>query len=469
MNYLGDWGRQYGLLAVGWKKYGDQKSFDANPIGHLFDVYVKISADFKPEEDEYKAAGKRGEDTAILESQGLLGEAKAYFKRMEDGDEEALALWRKFREISVEKYKATYARLNIHFTDYSGESTVSRETMEMAERVLLEKGIAERDNGAVLIDFKKHGAKKLDVALIRNRNGTSNYLLRDIGAAIQRQKTYDMDKMIYVVMSEQDAHLQRLFKILDLMGGEYEALSKKMQHINFGKVSPKCLKFRASLLIANTQVMGMSTRRGNVKFLDDILLDVGEAMHDVMRRNESKYQQVDNPEKVSDVLGISAVMVQDMSGKRINNYPFNIERMTSFEGDTGPYLQYAHARLCSIQRKVDLTRDQLLQADFSLLKEPHAIDLIRLLALYPDVVGHTFKTLEPTTILTYLFRLTHQLSSSYDVLRVVGALEGMAMTIARAALYEAARQTIHCGMVLLGLSPVERYTFVPNNSFIDVT
>jgi arginyl-tRNA synthetase len=215
--------------------------------------------------------------------------------------------------------------------------------------------------------------------------------------------------------------------------------------------------------------MGMSTRRGNVKFLDDILLDVGEAMHDVMRRNESKYQQVDEPEKVADVLGISAVMVQDMSGKRINNYPFNIERMTSFEGDTGPYLQYAHARLCSIQRKVDLTRDQLLQADFSLLKEPHAIDLIRLLAQYPDVVGHTFKTLEPTTILTYLFRLTHQLSSSYDVLRVVGAPEGMAMTIARAALYEAARQTIHCGMVLLGLSPVERYTSVPNNSFIDVT
>ena len=97
--------------------------------------------------------------------------------------------------------------------------------------------------------------------------------------------------------------------------------------------------------------MGMSTRRGTVKFLDDILNDVGEAMHDVMRRNENKYQQVEDPEKVADILGISAVMVQDMSGKRINNYPFNIERMTSFEGDTGPYLQYAHARLCSIQRK----------------------------------------------------------------------------------------------------------------------
>jgi arginyl-tRNA synthetase len=252
MNYLGDWGRQYGLLAVGWKKYGDQKAFDTDPIAHLFDVYVKISADFKPEEDEFKAAGKRGEDTALLESRGLLGEAKAYFKRMEDGDEEALALWRKFRGISVEKYKTTYSRLNIHFTDYSGESTVKRETMEMAERILLERGIAEQDNGAVLIDFKKHGAKNLDVALIRNRNGTSNYLLRDIGAAIQRQQTYNMDKMIYVVMSEQEAHLQRLFKILDLMGGEYAVLARKLQHVTFGKVRSQIFGSGADSLITNT-------------------------------------------------------------------------------------------------------------------------------------------------------------------------------------------------------------------------
>jgi len=404
----------------------------------LFDVYVKISADFQPEEDEFKAAGKRGEDTTALENQGLLGEVKTYFKRMEDGDKEALELWRTFRSISIEKYKTTYARLNIHFTDYSGESTVKKETMEMAERILIEKGIAVQDKGATLIDFKKHGAKSLDVALIRNRNGTSNYLLRDIGAAIQRMHTYNMDKMIYVVMAEQEMHLQRLFKILELMGGEYAALSKKMLHVSFGKVQ------------------GMSTRRGTVKFLDDILNDVGESMHDVMRRNEDKYRQVQDADQVADILGISAVMVQDMSGKRINNYPFNIERMTSFEGDTGPYLQYAHARLSSIQRKVDLTHDQLLGADFSLLKEPSAVDLVRLLAQYPDVVNHTFKTLEPTTILTYLFRLTHQLSSSYDILRVVGAPEGMGTTIARAALYEAARQTIHAGMKLLGLSPVDR-------------
>jgi len=179
-------------------------------------------------------------------------------------------------------------------------------------------------------------------------------------------------------------------------------------------------------------------------------------MHDVMRRNEDKYRQVQDADQVADILGISAVMAQDMSGKRINNYPFNIEQMTSFESDTGPYLQYAHARLSSIQRKVYLTHNQLLGADFSLLKEPSAVDLVRLLAQYPDVVNHAFKTLEPTTILTYLFRLTHRLSSSYDILRFVEAPEGMGTTVARAALYEVARQTIHAGMKLLGLSPVGR-------------
>jgi arginyl-tRNA synthetase len=145
-----------------------------------------------------------------------------------------------------------------------------------------------------------------------------------------------------------------------------------------------------------------------------------------------------------------------MAGKRINADSFSLERMTSFEGDTEPYLQYAHARLCSISRKTGLTRDQLVNADFSLLKEPSAIDLVRLLAQYPDVVNHTFKTLEHSTILTYLFRLTHQLSSNYDILRVVGARR-LEITIASAAMYEAARTTIYAGMALLGLGQVERY------------
>jgi arginyl-tRNA synthetase len=145
-----------------------------------------------------------------------------------------------------------------------------------------------------------------------------------------------------------------------------------------------------------------------------------------------------------------------MSGKRINNYPFQIDRMTSFEGDTGPYLQYAHARLCSINRKTGYTSAQLAGADFSLLKEKHAIDLLRIMAVYPDMVKQTLKTLEPTTILTYLFKFAHQISSTYDVLRVINPPEGEATGMARAALYEASKQIVRNGMVLIGLTPVER-------------
>jgi arginyl-tRNA synthetase len=186
LNYLGDWGRQYGLLAIAFQKYGNEEAFQKDPIAFLFEIYVKISADFKPEEEAYEAAKKNKEDTTALENSGILGEAKRYFKRMEDGDPEAIALWSRFRELSINQYKKTYARLNVDFTYYSGESTVKQETMVEAENILKEKGIAEESDGALIIDFKKHAAKKLDVAILRNRNGTSNYLMRDVGSAMRR-------------------------------------------------------------------------------------------------------------------------------------------------------------------------------------------------------------------------------------------------------------------------------------------
>lgn len=237
LNYLGDWGRQFGLLACGWTRYGKEEEFERDPIGCLYDIYVKINADLKPESEAYDTAKAAGRDTAILESQGLLGEAKAFFKRMEEGDEDALSLWRRFRALSIQKYEETYARLNITFTEFSGESQVTKQSMEMAETLLHERAISEGKDGATIVDFAKHGAKKLDLAIIRNRNGTSNYLLRDIGAAIQRYDTYSFDEMLYVVMSEQDVHLNRLFKILYLMGDRYQEMAKKMKHITFGRVS----------------------------------------------------------------------------------------------------------------------------------------------------------------------------------------------------------------------------------------
>ncbi|KAL8957630.1 MAG: hypothetical protein Q9193_005146 [Seirophora villosa] len=449
MNYLGDWGRQFGLLAEAYGMYGSEEKLQKDPIGHLFDIYVAINQVSKPEEDEIKEkkeelkkTSETGKDTTdlakqieLLESKSVNEKARRYFKRMEDGDEAALALWKRFRDLSIERYKRTYSRLNIRYDEYSGESQVEVERMERAAQQLANSGVSETSEGAVIVDLTKNPkTKKLGKALVRKKDGSSLYLTRDIGEAVKRHDLYEFDKMIYVVASQQDLHLAQLFKILELMG--HQDVAEKCQHINFG------------------MVQGMSTRKGTVKFLDDILRDAGEKMHEVMQKNDTKYQQVENPEQTADTLGITAVMVQDMAGKRINNYEFSLERMTSFEGDTGPYLQYAHARLCSITRKAGLTAEDLEAADLSLLQESHAINLVRALSSWPDVVQNTLKTQEPVTVLSYLFKMTHMLSSSYDVLKVVGSEPEVKK--ARMALYEAARQVLNNGMKLLGLSPVER-------------
>lgn len=310
MNYLGDWGKQYGLLANGYKAFGSEGELLKDPINHLFDVYVKISkivADqegpIKELKEQIKAKREKNEDYSDiqLELDKLVDvsedeKARRYFKSMEDGDKDALSLWTRFRDLSIEKYKQTYARLNIDFDVYSGESQIKNESMTSAYETMRKTGIAGEADGAMIADFTKHGAKKLGKAIIVRKDGTPLYLTRDIGAILERDEEYHFDKMIYVVASQQDLHLAQLFKITELMG--YKDLASRCQHINFG------------------MVRGMSTRKGTVKFLNDILGDVRDKMHEVMKKNEDKYSQVENPERTADILGITSVMVQDMTGKR---------------------------------------------------------------------------------------------------------------------------------------------------------
>ncbi|KAK4166816.1 arginine--tRNA ligase, cytoplasmic [Cladorrhinum sp. PSN259] len=438
INYLGDWGKQYGLLALGFEKYGDEEALQKDPINHLFQLYVRINTEMSAEKEDFEKRKAAGEDISELEANSLDEQARRYFRKMTDRDPDALAMWKRFRDLSIIRYKQTYARLNIHFDEYSGESQVSEVEMEKVGREMEEKGIAKEDKGAMIVDFQelipgKEG-KRLEKPIVKKRDGTALYLTRDISELLNRHKKYNFDHMIYVVASAQDLHLKQLFKIIELLG--HKEIADKCQHINFGLV------------------LGMSTRKGTVKFLDDILRDVADKMHETMRKNETKYNQVENPEATADVLGISSVMIQDMTGKRINNYTFNMDQMTSFEGDTGPYLQYAHARIASIKRKADIPAEEIDTADLSLLTESHAINIVRLLVQWPDVIGNTLRTLEPVTVLAYLFKMTHALSSSYDHLKIVGSERELMK--ARLALYDAAHIVLGNGMRLLGLSPVDR-------------
>ncbi|KAM0486780.1 hypothetical protein ACHAPX_000043 [Trichoderma viride] len=414
INYLGDWGKQYGLLALAYEKYGNEEALQKDPIDHLFKLYVQINSEMTAEKETIEAQKKEGKDVAELEAKSLDEQARRYFKRMTDRDEDVLKQWQIFRDLSIKRYKETYSRLNIAFDSYSGESQVSEEAMAKIAVEMEEKNISRVDNGATLVDFTK---------LLPGKEG------KRLGVTVIR-----FDNMIYVVASAQDLHLKQLFEIIGQLG--YKDIANRCQHINFGLV------------------LGMSTRKGTVKFLDDILRDCADHMHETMRKNEDKYAQVENPTATADILGISSVMVQDMSGKRINNYTFNMEAMTSFEGDTGPYLQYAHSRLCSIKRRANLTEEDLLSADLSLLTEQHATNVVRMLSQWPDTVKNTLKTLEPTTVLTYLFKMSHAVSSSYDHLQVVGSEKELMK--ARMALYDAARIVLSNGMKLLGLTPLQR-------------
>ncbi|KAF2178010.1 arginyl-tRNA synthetase [Zopfia rhizophila CBS 207.26] len=420
LNYLGDWGKQYGLLALGFKMFGDDKSLEEDPIHHLYQIYVKINQMLADERKEIERLETAGEDASNLRNEGLDEQARQYFKAMCDNDSEAIKMWKKFRELSIQRYKKSYTRLNMHFDEYAGESLVKEESMKNVEKQLEKKGLTEESQGAMIVDFSKHvpgkSGKALGKALIRKKDGTSLYLTRDIGALFERNEHYKFDQMVYVVATDQELHLKQLFKVVELT--DNEDLRSRITHVRFGLV------------------LGMSTRRGTVVFLDDVLRDVGEKMHEVMKKNEAKYARVSDPEKTADILGISSVMVQDMSGNRINNYHFNIDTMTSFEGDTG------------------VPVSEIESADLNLLAEPHAINIVRLVAQFPDTIQNTLKTLEPTTVLTYLFRLTHAINSSYDVLQVVGSERELMK--ARLALYDAARSVINNGMRLLGLTPVDR-------------
>lgn len=434
MNYLGDWGKQYGLLALGYEAFGNEEALEKDAISHLYEVYVKINAQATEEEAAEKARKEKceAEGSEYIPGQTLHDKARAYFKAMETGSEAELSVWRKFRDLSIVKLEQTYARLNIKYDIYSGESQVPQSKMNEAMDILKSKNLVAEDKGAQLIDLTSH-SKKLGKAIVQKRDGTTLYLTRDIGEAADRYEKHKFDKMIYVVAAQQDLHLAQLFKILELMGYEW---ASKCSHVNFGMVK------------------GMSTRKGTAVFLDQILEEAKVTMHQVMQKNADKYAQIEDPEMVSDIVGISSVMIQDMSAKRINDYEFSWDRMTSFEGDTGPYMQYAHSRLCSMQRKSGLSDRDVLHADLSLLSEQSATDMVKLLAIWPAVVQQTYKAQEPSTIVTYLYRLCHAISGAYDKLWVHGQEAELAK--ARMALYISCKIVLGNGMQLLGLRPLER-------------
>jgi arginyl-tRNA synthetase len=423
INYLGDWGMQMGLLGVGWEKFGSEEEFRADPIRHMLSVYRKIDELFQPEVAAKKIGLDHGQDTVAIENKGVFAERNAFFKRMEDGDEEALALCKRFRDVSIEYYIKLFARLNVSFDEYSGESQVSIETMDEVEEMLKSKGISEESDGSWIVDLRKHGVKQGTV-IIRNRNKNRTYQLRDLAAVLDRSRKYSFDKMIYVVVDNHNKHFQHLVKILELLNRSDLADKLLLKHVHCNKGSP----------------MGHG----------DILNQCQTAMHESLKANPEKATLLDDSEYPVAALGISALLAQELSVKRATDRHFDFSKMTTFEGRTGPHLQYWYLRLCSILKATSFDLSDFSDQDFTPIEEETYTELLRILAQYPDITSSVYKSLKPRNVLRYLAKLTDQLSICIETEK---GFEESSPTPAEAALFESTRQVLENGMKLLGLMP----------------
>ena len=448
LNYLGDWGKQLGLLAVGWYRFGSEEDFQKNPMVHMLEVYEKIEELFKPEKEASKRARDSGQDTAAIETQGIFAERDGFFKRMEEGDPEAIALWRRIRDASVAYYTDMYAQLGITFDEYSGESTVSPESIAKVESTLKEKGVCEESEGSWILDFRKHCPKNLGTAIIRGRTGSTTYFLRDIAAVIDRDRKYGFDKMVYVVTSEQDSHFHRLFQTLKLMGRE--DLVARLEHVNFGKIQ------------------GMSSQLPRVHLLGDILDHTTDSMRDTLGSGHGKSQYIPHSESSDRILSFTALIVQDGLTKRSNGYIFNSQKLTSLNGGTGLHMQECYAKL--IARINEGAQEPANSGDleYAYLQNWPWLDVLRLLAQYPDVTSHAFRAEEPSLITTYLLRLVEELDNCLDdsdeddeKAEEAGPAEPPGKEppeacLAQLALYKVARQVLGNGMAVLGIAPIAK-------------
>ncbi|KAK8033464.1 arginyl-tRNA synthetase [Apiospora marii] len=462
MNYLGDWGKEMALFAVGWDKYGSGEALEADPLEHIMDVFGKIKADFQPEMDASKQAKAENKSTAEIESQGIFAERDGFFKKLEDKDEAALAFWKRFRDLALAKLEPAYARLGVTFDEYSGESQPLQETMAEIEATLTANGVLQESDGSQIINFEDHGHKGLGTVIVRARTGSSTYFLRDLAAAVDREKNHAFDKMIYVVASKQNSHFQQVFKTLELLGRE--DLAKKLQHVSFGDIT------------------GMAPHVKKTMSLGQILDEVAEIVQTAEAEGGKESEDGDDDagdceaKPVSagggDPAAVGGLLSLDLFGKRSHGYAFDKKRMAAEEGDSCRMLQREHAKLVSVIAELkgadgEEAGGEDPTPDHAVLQKDESIDLLRMMAQYPDVTASTFKALEPHGLLSYLSRLAEASSYELDAEGDDGGDEDGAgpssaapeeetaeSRKAKLMLYECVKQVLGHGMNLLGVPPI---------------
>ena len=423
INFLGDWGTGFGRLIAAAERYGVEDPATLT-VSDLQDLYVRYSAEAEDSEELQDAAREAG-------------------RRLEQGEPRAVALWQAFKAVSLAEFERVYKVLGIEFDLYTPESSFKDRLAPVLER-LQREGVAVESEGALIVPLEDEG---LPPCMVRRSDGASLYATRDIAAAEQRWDEYRFDRSIYVVGGEQTLYFQQLKAALRRMGHEW---ADRMEHVSFGLI-----KFRDP---ETGQARVGSTRRGEVLLLEDVLAEALQRARAKVEENRERFEEGADLEALAAQIGIGAVIFSDLSVRRTRDVVFDWDRMLDFEGDTGPYVQYAHARLCSILRKAGQEVGD--EVDFARLALPEEWVLVRHLERLPQAIARAAAENEPSVIASYLLELCADFSSYYSAgmrepeLRVLCPDEPT--RAARLMLVDAVRHVIRNGLALLGMAAPER-------------
>ena len=416
INHLGDYGTQFGKMIVAYRMWGNHDELAKDPIKTLLGYYTRFHKDAEKEPT-------------------LDEKAREAFAKLEAGNEEEVQLWKKFRELSLKEFNRVYDMLGITFDSYAGESFYSDKMPAVIEE-LKEKGLLQESRGAQIVDLESMGIST--PAVIQKSDGSSLYATRDIAAAIYRKQTYDFYKCIYVVASQQNLHFQQWKAVLQLMGYDWQ---KDCVHVPFGLVS----------LPEGT----MSTRNGRVVFLEDVLKTAVEKTREIIAEKNTEGIDVD---EVARQVGIGAVIFQELSNNRIKDYVFDWNNVTNFDGETGPYVQYTHARACSVLRKAGEADLEKMRsggaADYGYLTSESAYQLVKDLSRVPEVIRDAAEKYEPSILTRHLVDVAQSFNKFYHDEHIL--VDNEDEKLAKLALVDASRIVIKNCLGLLGIEAPER-------------
>lgn len=424
INHLGDWGTQFGKLIVAYKRWGDEEAVKEKGVEELMRLYVKFHSEAEKDDS-------------------LNDLAREWFHKMEEGDEEALKIWQWFVDISLKEYKRTYDLLGIDFDHFTGESFYRNMTGDVVQQ-LRDKNLLSESEGAEIVDLSEYD---MPPCLILKKDGSSIYATRDIAAVFYRKRTYDFVKCLYVTGQEQKLHFSQVFKVAQLMGNDWA--KDQLIHIPYGLVSLGGEK--------------LSTRGGNIIYAEDILL---EAVNKIKQIISEKNPDLPDKDEVSRIVGVGAVLFNDLYNQRIRDVSFKWDHLLNFDGETGPYVQYTYARCSSILRKIDASNDGIsVETDVlekiengsisaELLTDPASIALIKEMMRMPSIIEDAAARYEPSVIARYAVDLAQAFNKFYTENKI--AVDDPELRAARLSLVIITRRLIKESLSLLGIGVAEQ-------------